>query len=54
MATVVEQPSKDKVRAWFNDRRDSDTPPPEPGQIRQELGWHLVEGYDRNQQDHPR
>ncbi len=42
MATAVEQPSKEAVRQWMQDRREAHTPPPTPERIRQELGWDLM------------
>lgn len=53
MATK-EQPTKEAVRAWLADRRDANTPPPSPQDIRRELGWQLDAGYDPLRRDCPR
>lgn len=42
MATVVQQPSKQAVRQWMNDRREAHTPPPTPEEIKRELGWDML------------
>lgn len=47
MATVVEQPSKEVVRKWMQDRREANTPPPTPERIRQELGWGMMRATTR-------
>ena len=36
------QPSKEIVRMWLRARIDQRRPPPDPQQIRRELGWELV------------
>lgn len=41
------KPTKEQVRAWQHERVKSPKPPPDPKQIRRELGWDLVE-YQRN------
>jgi hypothetical protein len=35
------QPSKEEIRAWLKDQIGQNQPPPDPKQIRRELGWHL-------------
>lgn len=37
-----QQPSKESVRKWLRERRLVRVPPPDPQQIRRELGWELV------------
>jgi len=37
-----QQPSKERVRSWLRDRLATRLPPPDPQQIRRELGWELV------------
>jgi hypothetical protein len=37
-----QQPSKESVRTWLRARLATRTPPPDPQQIRRELGWELV------------
>jgi len=36
------QPSKEAVRAWLQARIEARRPPPDPKQIRRELGWELI------------
>ncbi|WP_295990543.1 hypothetical protein [Rugamonas sp.] len=36
------QPSKESVRLWLQARIEERRPPPDPKQIRRELGWELV------------
>jgi hypothetical protein len=36
------QPSKESVRLWMRERIAQRRPPPDPQQIRRELGWELV------------
>jgi hypothetical protein len=36
------QPSKESVRQWLRERLAQRRPPPDPEQIRRELGWDLV------------
>ena len=36
------QPSKESVRLWMRARLAQRRPPPDPQQIRRELGWELV------------
>jgi hypothetical protein len=37
-----QQPSKERVRLWLRARLETRSPPPDPKQIRRELGWELV------------
>jgi hypothetical protein len=39
--TKFQQPSKESVRIWLRARREQRRPPPDPAQIRRELGWGL-------------
>lgn len=43
------QPSKEQVRQWQQDRIKSHKPPPDPKQVRRELGWELLDA-ERNKQ----
>jgi hypothetical protein len=36
------QPSKESVREWLRGEVKRRRPPPDPSQIRRELGWELV------------
>lgn len=36
------QPSKESIRQWLQQQIDERRPPPDPKQIRRELGWELV------------
>ena len=36
------QPSKEAVRQWLHQQIEERRPPPDPKQIRRELGWELV------------
>lgn len=38
----VKQPSKEVVRQWLQKKLAERRPPPDPQQIRRELGWDLV------------
>jgi hypothetical protein len=40
--TRQNQPSKESVRQWLAARVAQRRPPPDPQQIRRELGWDLV------------
>jgi phosphoribosylaminoimidazole-succinocarboxamide synthase len=40
-------PSKDLVRNWLHQRQAERTPPPTPEQVREELGWKLIEAERR-------
>jgi len=35
------QPSKEAVRQWLQTQLDARRPPPDPQQIRRELGWEM-------------
>ncbi|HJV85956.1 MAG TPA: hypothetical protein VJ698_10810 [Noviherbaspirillum sp.] len=37
------KPSKEQIRKWQQERIKSHAPPPDPMQIRRELGWGCVE-----------
>ncbi len=37
------QPTKEMVRAWLKEQIGQRRPPPDPKQIRHELGWELKE-----------
>lgn len=39
----MHQPTKERVRAWLDDQVTQHKPPPDPKQIRRELGWDLIE-----------
>ncbi len=36
------QPTKETVRRWLQSEVEQRRPPPDPKQIRRELGWDLV------------
>lgn len=36
------QPSKESVRQWLQNQIVERRPPPDPQQIRRELGWELI------------
>ncbi len=36
------QPTKENVRRWLRSEIEQRRPPPDPKQIRRELGWDLV------------
>jgi len=38
----TKQPSKEAVRQWLQKKLEERRPPPDPQQIRRELGWDLV------------
>ena len=40
--TQQKQPSKESVRKWLRAQIAQRRPPPDPQQIRRELGWELV------------
>ena len=40
--TRHQQPSKESVRQWLHREIAQRRPPPDPQQIRRELGWELV------------
>lgn len=37
------KPSKKRVREWLRQEIDQHRPPPDPAEIRSQLGWSLVE-----------
>ena len=39
-----QQPSKESVRNWLRTEIAQRRPPPDPAQIRRELGWDLITG----------
>lgn len=39
----MSQPTKEQVREWMNQRQAEKTPPPEPREVRRQLGWDLVQ-----------
>jgi len=43
------QPSKEQVRNWMAQRQSEHKPPPDPKQIRRQLGWEMI-GAERNKQ----
>ena len=40
--TEHKQPSKETVRKWLRTQIDQRRPPPDPQQIRRELGWEMI------------
>ncbi len=40
--TKHKQPTKESVRTWLRTEIAQRRPPPDPAQIRRELGWELV------------
>jgi hypothetical protein len=44
----MSQPSKEQVRQWQRERIKAHKPPPDPKQVRKELGWDLAQA-ERNQ-----
>jgi hypothetical protein len=53
MSQPISKPSKEQVRTYTEQRRASKAPPPEPEEIRRQLGWHfsdeqyLIDSKDR-------
>ena len=45
----VMQPTKEVVRVWLRREVALHRPPPDPEQIRRELGWWLIEASHRKQ-----
>ena len=45
----LKQPSKECVRQWLRSEIDQRRPPPDPKQIRRELGWEMVRTSDRDE-----
>lgn len=46
--TRTKQPSKEVVREWLRNELGQHRPPPDPMQLRRELGWDLIAA-SRNQ-----
>lgn len=42
MDTQKQPPSKESVRDWLRTEIAQRRPPPDPAQIRRELGWELI------------
>lgn len=42
-------PSKEAVRNWLQARLEERCPPPDPQQIRRELGWEMLRQEDARQ-----
>ena len=40
--TTHKQPTKESVRAWLRTEIAQRRPPPDPAQIRRELGWEMI------------
>ena len=38
----MSKPTKEQVREWQRQQRESHTPPPTPEEIRRQLGWGLI------------
>lgn len=38
----AKQPSKESVRQWLRTQIEERRPPPDPQQIRRELGWEMI------------
>lgn len=47
----VRQPTKEVVRSWLRREVALHRPPPDPEQIRRELGWGLIEARRRGRTD---
>lgn len=43
----MQKPSKEQVRHWLEKRIKERKPPPDPKQIRRELGWELADALRR-------
>jgi hypothetical protein len=39
-------PSKEQVRQWMTERQEQRRPPPEPEDVRRELGWGMLYNND--------
>jgi hypothetical protein len=35
-------PTKEQIRDWMQQRQAEKKPPPTPAQVREQLGWHLI------------
>lgn len=44
---VILNPTKERVREWMNERRQSHAPLPDRDEIRRQLGWGLVSVLDQ-------
>ncbi len=42
----VKQPSNQEVRDWLARRQDEHKPPPDPKEVRRQLGWGLLKEED--------
>jgi hypothetical protein len=42
MSQPVQRPTKEQVRFYTEQRRAANTPPPEPDEIRRQLGWAML------------
>ena len=40
--TTQKQPTKESIRAWLRTEIAQRRPPPDPAQIRRELGWEMI------------
>jgi hypothetical protein len=36
------KPTKEQLQQWLKQRHESKAPPPSPSQIREQLGWNLL------------
>lgn len=45
------QPSKEQVRVFMERRRVARTPPPEPAEIRRQLGWNMLYNIEQGAKD---
>jgi hypothetical protein len=39
---TANRPPKELVRAYLAKRTQTESPPPSPQQVREQLGWHLI------------
>lgn len=46
----MSQPRKEQVRDWLDRRQAEHTPPPTPEQIREQLGWRLIQAERKEQE----
>lgn len=44
--TLTTHPTKEQVREWQQQRIKEHTPPPTPAQVREQLGWHMLQTLD--------
>lgn len=47
----TKQATKQQVRSWIADRQKQRTPPPDPVEIRRQLGRDLLESMDHQRQE---